>query len=738
MHIEQQEEAVKKRPVGKRLWQYALHFKGSFILALLMLTLAVAADLSGPFIAKAIIDRHIIGIEQPYYVTQTASKDNVSFNDATYKRADRFEPGETKGSAIQILQVGKSFYLISGEAPTTTGVREYQDGTLKITAKGQVWEAAAQPLPLSQLLVFYEPEIRGILYWLGIYILLLAVSIVMSFGKILGLQTAANKVIRKLRGDVYAHVQRLPIPYFDNLPAGKVVSRITNDTEAVKDLFVAVLSNFTSGIITIAGIYVALFILDTKLALFCMVLVPLILVWIVLYRRIATKYNIVIRSRLSSINAIINESIQGMPVIRAFRREKETMDEFEKLNEDYLTYSNKMLSLNAYTSHNLVNVLRNVAFAFVLWYFGGASLSASGIVTLGVLYAFTDLLSRLFQPLTGMVNQLATLDQSIVSAGRVFELMDEQGEERHDGSMPRYKGHVEFDQVSFAYKEDFVLKNINFEAKPGQTVALVGHTGSGKSSIMNLLFRFYDPQQGEIRIDGNVIRDIPKQWLRQHMGIVLQDPYLFTGTIESNVSLGDPRISRKKVEASLNAVGADRVLKTLTKGLDEPVVEKGSTLSAGQRQLISFARALAFEPSILILDEATANIDTETEAIIQEALEVLKRGRTTFIIAHRLSTIRSADLILVLHRGEIVERGSHEELMAMEGRYFRMYQLQFGAQVENQAQSGQIGEPSFAPLEDAGLEGDEFEHNTDASNEEHTKKKRAAIAQAKPASAAYK
>lgn len=679
-HHQPQPEPSQLPRVGKRLWEYALTYKWTFVISLLMLAIAVAAELSGPFIAKTIIDRHILGIEQPFYQTAVDSDQNVNFNGTTYKRGDRFTENEERGvKAIHIIQVDTSFYFVDGVIADPTGARTYDNGVLTIKAKSGEWKGAAQPLSLQQLLVFYKPEVNAMLGWLALYLALLALSIVMSFGKILGLQSAANKVIRKLRGDVYAHVQRLPIPYFDNLPAGKVVSRITNDTEAVKDLFVAVLSNFTSGIITIVGIYVALFILDVKLAAISLVMLPMIWLWIILYRKYATRYNKIIRSRLSAINAIINESIQGMPVIRAFRREKATLGEFEQLNEDYLNHQNKLLKLNAFTSHNLVTVLRNIAFAVVLWYFGGGSLDANGVITMGVLYAFADLLNRLFQPITGIVNQLANLDQSIVSAGRVFELMDEPGEERHEGSMPRYKGHVEFDQVSFAYKEDFVLKNINFEAQPGQTVALVGHTGSGKSSIMNLLFRFYDPQRGEIRIDGKVIRNIPKQWIRQHMGIVLQDPYLFTGTIASNVSLGDPRISREKVESALKAVGADRVLKQLPNGFDEPVVEKGSTLSAGQRQLISFARALAFEPSILILDEATANIDTETEALIQEALEVLKRGRTTFIIAHRLSTIRSADLILVLHRGEIVEQGTHEDLMKKQGRYYRMYQLQIGS-----------------------------------------------------------
>jgi ATP-binding cassette subfamily B protein len=297
-----------------------------------------------------------------------------------------------------------------------------------------------------------------------------------------------------------------------------------------------------------------------------------------------------------------------------------------------------------------------------------------------MLYAFVDYINRLFQPVQGIVNQLANLEQALVAGDRVFSLLDEEGIDISDKQIPRYKGNVTFEHVHFGYKEsEYVLKDINFEAKHGETVALVGHTGSGKSSIMNLLFRFYDCQEGRIMIDGMDINEVPRQELRKHMGIVLQDPFLFTGTIASNVSLDDPNISREKVEKALKDVGADKIFKHLEKGFDEPVIEKGSTLSSGQRQLISFARALAFNPSILILDEATSSIDTETEMIIQEAMDVLKKGRTTFIIAHRLSTIRNADQILVLDRGKIVEKGTHDKLMMQKGKYYQMYQLQQGS-----------------------------------------------------------
>lgn len=664
--------------IAKRLFRYALTAKGTFITALILLAIGVAAELAGPFIAKTMIDEHILGIERPYYET-TQAQGAASYNGTYYKREDRFQEGETRGQEVRLVQSGRSFYFIDEPVTRTEGNRSFQDGVLTISYASEELQYPAVKLTKEQLFEFYKPELPSIYKLVGLFLICLLISMITVFGRTYWLQSAANRVIQKLRTDVYAHIQRLPVNFFDNLPAGKVVSRVTNDTEAVKDLFVAVLSNFSSGAVYITGVYVALFLLDVRLGLISLFVIPMLIVWTILYRKFATKYNTVIRSRLSEINAIINESIQGMAIIRVFRRQKATQDEFEALNADYMAHQNKMLNLNSFTTHNLVNVLRNVSFVVVLWYFGSASLNGAGIVSIGVLYAFVDLLGRMFQPITGMVNQLAALDTSIVSAKRVFELMDETGEKVTDGSMPRYLGNVEFQDVSFAYKKDYVLKNISFEAKQGQTVALVGHTGSGKSSIINLLFRFYDPQKGTITIDGQPVTDIPKQWLRKHMGIVLQDPYLFTGTIASNVSLGDPDITREQVEQALRDVGADRLLAHLPQGFDEPVLEKGSTLSAGQRQLISFARALAFNPAILILDEATANIDTETEALIQDALEVLKRGRTTFIIAHRLSTIRSADQILVLHRGEIVEQGSHDELMALGGRYFKMYQLQQGS-----------------------------------------------------------
>lgn len=571
----------------QRLIKYALLYKNTLLLGIFLLLIAVAADVSGPFIAKKIIDEHI--------------------------------------------------------ADATT------------------------------------IEARPLIMLLGLFFGLAIIAAIFRYFQALLLQKGANRIVQTIRNDVYEHVQTLPIRYFDNLPAGKVVSRITNDTETIRNLFVTVLANFAASGMTIIGIYIALFILDWRMAMIALLLIPVLLVWIVLYRKIASKYNHIVRSKLSDMNARINEAIQGMTVIQAFGQEEKMLKEFEDSNEEHFRYQNKLLILDSATSHNLVDTLQSLTLMAFIIYFGNQALGAESAISVGLLYAFVDYITRIFSPVMGIVNQLPHLEKAKVSAERVFELLDETGEPVDDTKLPRYEGNVRFDHVWFAYNEpEYVLKDITFEAKKGETVALVGHTGSGKSSIMNVLFRFYDPTKGQITIDGKPITASSRQAIRQHMGIVLQDPYLFTGTIASNISLNDPRITRDKIEAALTAVGGERVIQTLPNGLDEPVIEKGSTLSAGQRQLISFVRALAFDPAILILDEATSNIDTETEQIIQHAMDVLKQGRTTFVIAHRLSTIKQADKILVLEAGEIVESGSHQALLALDGRYAEMYKLQAG------------------------------------------------------------
>ncbi|MBY0188432.1 ABC transporter ATP-binding protein [Bacillus aerophilus] len=668
---------------GRRLLAYALLYKKVLSVALIFLMIAVGAELTGPFIGKKMIDDHILGVEKPYVEVNEKTDKTVYYQGNNYIRRDRLNNGMDSGKQINVVQVGFGYYFVN-EPIRFDGNRKISGDQLTIDNGNERETYEVQRLSKEEIFAFYQPEISGLVQLVLFYLGLLIVAIFFQYGQHYLLQRIANRIIQKMRVDVFEHIQTLPIRYFDNLPAGKVVARITNDTETIRDLYVTVLANFVTSAIYMIGIYIAMFLLNVKLALICLVAVPIIFLWSMTYRKFASVYNHRIRSIISEINAKLNEAIQGMTIIQAFRHEKATQEEFDELNNNHFRYQRKMLHLNSLLSHNLVNLLRNLAYVALIWYFGGASLSATGIVSIGVLYAFVDYLNRLFQPITGIVNQFSRLELARVSSERVFRLLDEPGTEVEEPVQKKLEGHVQFKDVTFAYNEGKnVLKNITFEAKKGQTVALVGHTGSGKSSIMNLLLRFYDIQQGDILIDGESIYDQSRQTLRKQMGIVLQDPYLFSGTIASNVSLGNEDIKRETIESSLKQVGAAELLKHLPEGFDEPVVEKGSTLSSGERQLISFARALAYDPAILILDEATANIDTETEAIIQRALDVVKEGRTTFVIAHRLSTIKKADMILVLEKGEIVERGSHEQLMQQEGLYAQMYELQKGAVANN-------------------------------------------------------
>ncbi len=522
-------------------------------------------------------------------------------------------------------------------------------------------------------------DIGPVLVLLAFYIGLVSLSGVLNFSQSYLLQATALRIIKNMRMDVMRHIQRIPLRYFDNTPAGQIVSRVANDTEAIRELFMSFMATFVVSFAHLLGIYLALFILDVELALYTLALPPIFAVIMYFHLKYSKKYVAIMRARLSDMNAMINESILVMPILQAFRREKATLEEFERLNEDRYVAQVKQFRIFSLSSRNIVGTIGSLVTAFVIWHFGNLSIAGAAL-SFGVLYAFIDYLGRIFNPIIGIFDQLMNAQRAFVSADKVFAILDMEGREVEEASgAVKPKGEVKFENVTFAYNDDdHVLKNISFTARQGETVALVGHTGSGKSSIINLLLGFYEPGLGRITIDDVDITTLSKQQLRKHMGIVLQDPYLFAGDIKFNVSLYNKEISLEQVKRALADVGAASFVEQLPREYDEPVVERGSTLSSGQRQLISFARALAFDPSILILDEATASIDSETEGLIQRALKVVSEGRTTLVIAHRLSTIREASQILVLHRGEIVERGNHDELMALRGRYFKMYQLQTG------------------------------------------------------------
>ncbi|WP_033541568.1 ABC transporter ATP-binding protein [Planococcus sp. CAU13] len=509
------------------------------------------------------------------------------------------------------------------------------------------------------------------------YLFIQISNVIISYFQLLKFQEAALKIIQQMRIDVFTKVQRLGMRYFDKTPAGGIVSRVTNDTEAIKEMFVTVLIGFIQSIFLIIGVYIAMFFLNVRLAAITLILLP-ILLWIMyMYRKYSSVFYQDLRERLGQLNAKISESVQGMGMIQAFGQETRMQDEFDEINEKHWNAGKRNIKIDGLLLRPAIDLVYTLALIMLLSYFGITSFSNT--VEVGVIYAFVTYIDRFFEPIGQIMQRLSIFQQAIVAASRVFKLLDETddapAQKGVDGEITQ--GRIEFRNVSFSYdgKAD-VLKNISFTAEPGQTVALVGHTGSGKSSIINLLMRFYEFERGDILIDGISVRDYSANELRKKMGLVLQDPFLFYGTIESNIRLFNSDMRFSEVRAAAEFVQADKFIAQLPDGYDHKVTERGSTFSSGQRQLLAFARTMAADPKILVLDEATANIDTETEVAIQSGLERMRRGRTTIAIAHRLSTIQDAELILVLHQGEIVERGTHQQLLAQRGLYHKMYLLQ--------------------------------------------------------------
>ena len=513
---------------------------------------------------------------------------------------------------------------------------------------------------------------------LSLYLLLNIVGSLFRYLSILKLRKMANQIVKRMRDQLFGHLQQLPIAYFDKLPAGKIVARITNDTEVLRSSFyVSVISNLLSNLIQIIGVYIAIFLLNARLGAALLLLLPLLILWQHFYTRKASKYNLAMREYISQISGQLNEFVQGVAVIQAFQKEQQLLQEFRQTVTKWFNVGKKALLLDAGAAWGLGTFLRNGTILLVVTTLASFFLNGQLAISAGLLYAFIDYINRLFDPIEGMVQTVAGVQQSLAAGTRIFALADEKIESQETKNIQIEKGGVAFQDVSFGYTSDqTVLHHIDFAAEPGETVALVGHTGSGKSSILNLLFRFYEPSNGAILIDDQNISDYSRQSLRHFMAIVMQDPYLFSGTIASNINMGDKNISDDMVLSALKQVGAEYLVQRYPEGIYHPVVEKGQAFSSGERQLISFARALVFNPKILILDEATSHVDTQTEVIIQKAMEVLQKGRTTFIIAHRLSTIKEADEILVLEDGRIVERGSHQRLLEKAGIYYQMYQMQ--------------------------------------------------------------
>ncbi|MDQ6709582.1 MAG: ABC transporter ATP-binding protein/permease [Candidatus Dormibacteraeota bacterium] len=506
--------------------------------------------------------------------------------------------------------------------------------------------------------------------------------IVLNFGarywQSFAMNLLGQRVMFDVRNAIFSHLQRMSLTYFDHTPVGVLVTRMTNDVDALNQLL-------TSGLVAVIGdlfslVVIAGFLLwvNWQMALVVFLIMPVVVAVTAVMRTQMRETYRAIRTRIGRINGFLQEAVSGVLTIQLFNHEERTMRDFDALNEDYLRANLRSVALFSIFMP-LMSFIGSLTFALILWVGGGRVIQ--GALTLGTLVLFLQLSDRLYQPIRDLSEKYNILQAAMAACERIFGILDEPARDLDQPGairLPALQGAIALDHVWFAYQnEDWVLRDVSITIDPGEKVAVVGATGAGKTSLISLLTRFYDVQQGAVTVDGHDVRTLSRHDLRRHIGVILQDPFIFTGTVAENIALGEP-MARSRIEAAARAVNADRFIRRLSQGYDQPLHERGSDLSTGQKQLIAFARALAFDPAVLmVLDEATANVDTSTEAIIQDSLKTLMQGRTSIIIAHRLSTIRHVDRIVVLHRGRVVETGSHAELLARRGVYFRLYELQY-------------------------------------------------------------
>jgi ATP-binding cassette subfamily B protein len=551
--------------------------------------------------------------------------------------------------------------------PLVSAARLAQPWLLKLAIDNHIVTGNLAGLPLLAL------------YYLG----LIGVESLLTFVEVYLLQYLGQRVMYDLRMDLFSHLQRLSTRFFDQTPTGSLVTRLTSDVEVLGEMFAAGIITIVGDILVLAGIIGIMLWMNLQLSLVTFSVLP-VLIWIAFTfrNRMRTAFRLV-RSRLGNLNAFLAENINGMAIVQLFNRQQAEQQEFHRLNTEYRDANLPVITWDA-ALYALVETISALAVALIIWYGGGEIIS--GTLSFGALVAFIQYIEKFFSPIRDLSAKYSVMQGAMAALERIFLLLDKERDEPVNGSgqdqeeaPPRdhTAEFIEFRDVWFAYNgDDYVLKGFNLKLRRGEKVALVGETGGGKTTVTRLLSRLYEVNRGTIAIDGIDIRQIPLQELRSKIGIVLQDPYLFTGTVAYNISLGEPR-AEQRLEQALHAVGADRFINRLPGKLQEEVRERGVNFSTGERQLISFARAVAFDPQILVLDEATASVDSESERLIEEGLKGLLSGRTSLVVAHRLSTIRDADRIVVIHHGEKMEEGSHQELMAAKGRYYRLYQLQF-------------------------------------------------------------
>ena len=678
--------------VLKRLLKYVRPHLRVGVLCFVLVLFSTAFNLYRPILIGDAIDDYIEGYGRPWAVV---SKDAAEVElDGLYLARGEAAAGAERN--VLMLYYDERYFLSGqlapaeaealaeavAEDPEESGAEtqpEYAlaaDGTLSVRLPdGSAYEA--RPLERSELTVLRRGDFSGIRRIAAIYMAVLVVTALCDLVRHYLMAKIGQDVIFTIRQEVFEHVHTLPARYFDTNPVGRIVTRVTNDVESLNQMYTQVIINLFANSVLIVGYAVVMVGINWRLALLCFAFLPVIFLLTLWFRKLARRIYRVVRTKVSSLNSFLSENISGMRIIRMFAREEAKAEEFKGRTGDlYRSQMRELFVMSVFRP--VIAFLSNAALAFILWRSGVSVLA--GTLTLGTMYVFSSYIRSFFEPIQDLAETFSVLQNAMASAEKIFTVLDETNpilEPETPVTLPEVQGRIEFRHVWFAYEgEDYVLRDVSFVIEPGQKVAFVGATGAGKSSILNLIGRYYDIQKGEILLDGVDIRTLSTAQIRRAVGQVQQDVFIFTGDIRSNIGLNDERIGDDEIRAAAHAVNADRFIEALPGGYDEPVTERGSTLSAGQRQLLSFARTLTYAPRILVMDEATANIDTETEQLIQSALDTLMEGRTTIMVAHRLSTIQHADNIIVLHKGRIRESGTHQQLLERGGIYRKLYELQ--------------------------------------------------------------
>ena len=671
------EEKVETEYSGKimtRLLAYMKDYVKEAILALVLVLVITCLELYRPMLIGDAIDLYIEGYNTPYAVVEESdlnfkgdylSKDVenadefsqlILFEDSYYYFTDL-----NKQQSEELYEISLEQVVPTSTTDTTITLNEYT-GTL---------------LESDELKVLRKNDFSGIVRIGILYIVVLVLNLIATFTQTWVLQLTGQNIIYSIREQMFSHIHSLPLRYFDTHPVGRIVTRVTNDVEGLHEMYSRILIRLFRNAVKIIGLAVVMLKMNVTLALYSFVLVPVIATLTYIFKQLSRKIHREIRTKVSLLNTFLSENISGMKLIQIFANEELKYKEFTDKSGELYKANIKQLTIFA-TFRPMIYFLSQLALAIVL-YNGGAHV-IDGTITMGVLYIFINYISNFFEPIQDLAEQFSTLQNAMASAEKIFTVLDEENtilEKEEPTLLKEIKGKIEFKNVWFAYEdEEYVLKDVSFVINPGEKVAFVGATGAGKSSILNLIGRYYDIQKGQILIDDVDIKELSISQIREAIGQMQQDVFIFTGDISSNIRLMNEEISDETIKESAKTVNAAHFIEQLPEQYHEAVSERGSTLSSGQRQLLSFARTLAFEPKILVMDEATANIDTETEQLILQALERLMEGRTTIMVAHRLSTIQHADNIIVMHKGQIREMGTHQELLQQDGIYKKLYELQ--------------------------------------------------------------